>query len=466
MKGLFFPDPDEDRADRMNWRFDRDLLTRVWQLAWPTVVYSLLQTLVGLVDVYMVGRLGKEAIAAVGFSQQVLMLIMIGALGVNTGTITLVAQFVGAGKRDQAGRVAGQALLSMFALGVAIGIPGVLWARQFLALLGARGPVLIQGSPYLRLMLAGSSLMMLNFAVAFIFRGAADAVTPLKIAVGVNLTNVVGNWLFIFGIGPFPRLGVAGAAVGSLVARAFGAIVGIALLTTGWYRVRLRFARGAGLVDFSLIRRILNIGLPAAGQGFFRNGARVLFFRIVASSALGTTATAALTVGSRLRMLTIMPALAFRVAAAALVGQSIGAEDWEQAEGIARETVKLCTAIMVVLVVLLLACAPWVIAVFSDDAGVIDVGTTMLRFLVVGQFFSAVAIASSGGLAGAGDTRPPLYYTIIGQWMVMLPLAWVLMQKVGLDPQGAWMAFAVAPVLEATLTLQRFRSGKWKHIRV
>ena len=453
----------------MNWRFDRDLLARVWQLAWPTVVYSLLQTLVGLVDIYMVGRLrpeGTEAIAAVGFSQQVLMLIMIGALGVNTGTITLVAQFVGADRRDQAGRVAGQALLSMFALGVAIGVPGLLWARQFLAFLGARGPALVQGTPYLRLMLVGSSLMMLNFAVAFIFRGAGNALTPLKIALGVNLINVVGNWLFIFGIGPFPRLGVAGAAVGTLLARAFGATVGIALLRTGWYRVRLRFGGGAGLVDFSHIRRILNIGLPAAAQGFFRNGARVLFFRIVASSALGTTAAAALTVGSRLRMLTIMPALAFRVAAAALVGQSIGAKDWEQAEGFGRETVKLCTTIMGPVVMLLFVIAPRVIAVFSEDAGVIDVGTTMLRFLVVGQFFSAVSIASSGGLAGAGDTRPPLYYTIIGQWMVMLPLAWLLMKKASLDPEGAWVAFAVAPVLQAALTLRRFRSGKWKHIRV
>ncbi len=449
----------------MNWRFDRELLAQVWRLAWPTVVYSLLQTLVGLVDIYMVGRLGKDAIAAVGFSQQILMLIMIGALGVNAGTITLVAQFIGAGKRDQAGRVAGQALLSMFALGVAVAIPGVLLGRGLLVLLGARGSVLDQGCPYLRLMLGGSSLMMLNFAVAFIFRGAGDTLTPLKIALGVNVINVVGNWLFIFGIGPFPMLGVAGAAVGTLVARAVGATVGIALLTTGWYRVRLRFDGGEGLVDFPLVRRILNIGLPAAVQGFFRNGARVLFFRIVAGSVLGTTATAALTVGSRLRMLTIMPSLAFQVAAAALVGQSIGAKDWEQAEGYGWETVRLCTAIMVVVTVPLVVFASQLIDVFTNDAEVIDVGTTMLRFFAVGQLFSAVSIASSGGLVGAGDTRPPLYYTIVSQWLLMLPLAWALMHM-GLDPVGAWMAWFVAPIVQAALTLQRFRSGKWKHIRV
>jgi len=449
----------------MNWRFDRELLARVWQLAWPTVVYSLLQTLVGLVDVYMVGKLGKDAIAAVGFSLQILMLVMIGALAVSTGTITLVAQSTGAGDHRAAGRVAGQSLLSMFALGVAVAIPGVLLGRGLLVLLGARGSVLDQGSPYLRLMLGGSSLMMLNFTVAAIFRGAGDTLTPLKIALGVNVINVVGNYLFIFGVGPFPMLGVAGAAVGTIIARTFGAAVGISLLASGRYRVRCRFDHERGWVDLGLIKRMLNVGLPAAVQGFFRNGARVLFFKIVAGSVVGTTATAALTVGSRLRMLTIMPSLAFQVAAVALVGQSIGAGKLKQAEGVGWETVKLCTAVMVVVTVLLVVFASQLIDVFTDDAEVIDVGTTMLRFFALGQFFSAIAIASSGGLVGAGDTRPPLYYTVVSQWLLMLPLAWALM-RMGLDPVGAWMAWSVAPIVQAALTLGRFRSGKWKHIKV
>jgi len=449
----------------MNWRFDRELLARVWLLAWPTVVYSLLQTLVGLVDVYMVGRLGAQAIAAVGFSQQILMLIMIGALAVSTGTITLVAQFTGAREPRTADRVAGQSLLSMFALGLMMGLPGVFLSWRLLALMGAQGVVLEQGSAYMGLLLAGAPFMMLNFTVAAIFRGAGDTLTPLKIALAVNVINVVGNWLFIFGIGPFPELGVAGAAVGTIIARVVGAGVGITLLASGRYRIRCRFRGEGGWVDLGLIRRMLKVGLPAAVQGFFRNGARVLFFRIVAGSVVGTAATAALTVGSRLRMLIIMPSLAFQVAAAALVGQSIGAKEVKQAEGVGWETVKLCSAIMAVMTALLCVFAAPLMAVFSNNSAVIAVGTTMLRFFAVGQFFSAISIASSGALVGAGDTRPPLYYTIISQWALMLPLAWALMHA-GLDPLGAWVAWLIAPIVQAALTLRRFHSGKWKHIRV
>ena len=450
----------------MNWRFDRELLRVVWRLAWPTVVYSLLQTLVGLVDVYMVGRLGPEAIAAVGFSLQILMLVMVGALAVSTGTTTLVAQFTGAGRREDAGRVAGQALISMSAFGVVIGVFGVLVGRQFLVLLGAAGPVLSRGSPYLRLMLGGAALPLLNFTVAAIFRGAGDTLTPLKIALGVNAINVVGNYLFIFGPGPFPRLEVTGAAVGTLLARTVGAGVGIALLVSGRYRAHCRLGGKRGLLDLPLIKRMLAIGLPAAVQGFFRSGARLLFFRIVAASVAGTAATAALTIGFRVRLLTIMPSLAFQVAATALVGQRIGARDHEQAEGYGWETVKLSTAIMVVVAAALWLFAPTVIGIFTDDPAVVAVGGTMLRFFAVGQFFSTISITAGGGLIGAGDTRPPLYYTVISQWFLMLPLAWLLMRSAGLDPQGAWLAWAVAPVVQAALTLQRFRSGKWKRIEV
>ena len=452
----------------MNWRFDRELLAQVWRLAWPTVVYALLQTLVGLVDVYMVGRLGPgpDAIAAVGFGRHVLMLVMVGVLALSTGTTTLVAQFTGAGRRRDAGRVVGQALLSMFVLGLALGVVGALLSRRLLVLMGAQGMVLEQGDGYLRLVLAGAAFMLVNFAVAASFRGAGDTLTPLKIALSVNGINVLGNYLFIFGIGPFPMLGVAGAAVGTILARATGAGIGVILLVSGRYRAHCRLDRQAGWFDLSLIKRMLNIGLPAAVQGFFRNGARLLFYTIVATSAAGAVATAALTVGSYVRMVTIMPSLAFQVAATALVGQRIGAGDWKQAEAFGWETVKLCTVIMAVVTAALFVFAPAMVGIFTEDRAVVALGGTMLRYFALGQLFSAVSITVGGGLIGAGDTRPPLYYTIVSQWLLMLPLAWVLVRKVGLDPEGAWMAFAIAPVLQAALTVQRFRSGKWKHIRV
>jgi len=453
----------------MNWRFDRRLLGEVWGLAWPTVVYSVLDSLLGLADIYMVGKLkdiGTEAMAAVGFAQQVLMLVSVGALAVSTGTITLVAQAMGAKDRKVAGRVAGQSLLSMCALGSVVAVPGVLLSRWFLELMGAGGVVLQEGSAYLKLLLGASPLMMINFALAATFRGSGDTMTPLKIALTFNGVNVLGNWLFIFGVGPFPRLGVAGAAVGTIIGRSVGAAVGVTILLRGHHRVHCRFGGSAGWVDLPLVRRMLNVGLPAAAQGLFRNGARVLFFTVVAGSVFHAAAAAALTVGQRVILITQMPSLAFQVAAAALVGQSIGAKDWKQAEGYGWETVKLCGVIMAAMAAVQWLASTVIMSIFTKDEQVVALGVTVLRYFAVAQIFSSIAITSAGGLVGAGDTRPALYYTILGQWVVMLPLAWLLMRVGGLDPQGAWLAWTAAQVVQMVLTLQRFRSGKWKEVRV
>ncbi len=449
----------------MNWRFDRELLGTVWRLAWPTVLYSLSQSLIGLVDLFMVRRFGKDATAGLGFGVHVLMLVSIGALAVSTGTITLVAQFTGAERSRDASRVAAQSILMMFGLGVVVVVPGVLLSRQMLILLGARGMALTYGDAYLTLMLWGGPLMLTNFAIFGIFRGAGDTLTPLKIGLVVNVINVIGNWLFINGIGPLPMLAVAGAAVGTLIARFLGMVIGVSLLASGRFAVGLRFDGAEGRFNFPLIRRMLRIGLPAAMQGFFRNGARVLLLRIVAGSVLGTTVTAAYAIGGRLRMLTIMPALAFQVAATALVGQGIGAKDLKRAEGIGWETVKLCTVVMLPVTLALCVFAGPLVGVFQKDPDVVRVGTTMMYFFAVSQFFSAVGIASSGGLVGAGDTRPPLYYTVVSQWFIMLPLAYLL-REAGFDPLGIWTAWLIAPAIQAALTLRRFQSGKWKEIRV
>jgi Na+-driven multidrug efflux pump len=267
-------------------------------------------------------------------------------------------------------------------------------------------------------------------------------------------------------VGPFPRLGVAGAAVGTIIGRSVGAAVGVSILLRGHHRVHCRFGGSAGWVDFPLVRRMLNVGLPAAAQGLFRNGARVLFFTVVAGSAFRAAAAAALTVGQRVIMITQMPSLAFQVAAAALVGQSIGAKDWKQAEGFGWETVKLCGVIMTGMAAVQWLASSVIMFVFTDDPQVVALGATLLRYFALAQIFSSIAITSAGALVGAGDTRPALYYTILGQWVVMLPLAWLLMRVAGFDPEGAWMAWTVAQVVQMALTLRRFRSGKWKAVRV
>jgi len=289
--------------------------------------------------------------------------------------------------------------------------------------------------------------------------------TPLKIAAVINVLNMVLNYLFIFGPGPFPRLGVVGAAVGTVSARGLGGLVAVLILSRPGGRIRVRWANGFRL-RWDLLRRMFRIGLPAAGAGLFRNGARVLFFRVVAATASWAVAIPALTVAFRLRMIVIMPALAFQVAATALVGQAIGRGDKDHAQRLGWEAIKLCGLVMLILSGAVFAAAEPISQLFHREEAVRAACVVVLRFVAFAQVFSALSIVSGGALAGAGDTRPALLYTIISQWLILLPLAVLLALVLKWDALGAWWAWGVAAVPHAALGLARFASGKWRRIQV
>lgn len=449
----------------MRLRFNLHILKVVWAMTWPTVTYSVLESLVGLTDVYMVGRLGKDAVAGVGLSNQVLMLVMVTAFAVTAGTTTLVAQFVGAGNREEAGETGRQTLLAMFAVSWIVAIPMVVLAGPALRVMGAAPAVLAHGAPYMRIVFGGIVVTSLNFATSAVFRGAGDMITPLKIAGGVCVLNVGVNYLYIFGPGPFPAMGAAGAAVGTVVSRGIGGVVAVWLLSRPGGRIAVRWANGFRFRG-DLLRRMLRIGLPSAGSGLLRNGSRTLFFRVVTATASAAVAVPALVVAFRLRMIVIFPALAFQVAATTLVGQAIGRGDHDQAERLGWEAVKLCTLIMLVLSAIMFGVAHPLSVLFHKDPAVHPQSVEVIRFVAIGQVFSAIAIAASGALAGAGDTRPAFSYTAITEWLLTLPPAYVLANIVGLDASGAWWPLAVAPAVQAALFIRRFAGGKWRHIQV
>lgn len=444
---------------------DVALLPRIWRYSWPTILYSLLQWIVGTADLYMVGRLGHEAISAVGFSRQIMMVVMIGALAVSTGAMTLVAQNYGAGKDQETAAAARQSLLLACAGALAIAALGNVLTLPFLRGLGAQDQVLRLAEPYLRVVFCGVVFMLPNFIVAAVFRGAGDMLTPLKIAAGLNGVNILANYLFIFGIGPFPRLEVTGAAVGTIIARGVGLLWGLTLLSGGRARVHIRW-RVSPVIDLSMMRRILRVGVPSAVQGLFRNGARILFFRIVAGSGMMTAATAALTIGFQIRMVVIMPALAFNAAATALVGQALGAGRTRMAEGFGTQTIRLCALLLLLVNLAVFVLGEILVGVFTPSPEVLAVGGTMLRWFAVAQFFSALSIVCGGALTGGGDTKPPMYYTALSQWLILLPAATVLQFHTPLGLTGSWLAWTVAPIVQAALTYLRFRRGVWKLLTV
>ena len=442
-------------------RTDGAMSRRILALAWPTVLYSLLELSLGVADLVMVRGLGFEATAAMGLTRQIAFLVEASALAIATGVIALVSQGVGAGDRGQVHGVIHQSVRLGVLLGVPVALCGYLVSRPLLVAMQATTGTLTHGVPYLHIYFLGTLFLWGNVISAAIFRGAGDAMTPLKLATGISLLNVLLNYTFIFGAGSVPPFGVAGAAIGTVAARAVGCGAYLLILIRGTGYLRLELRPWSGL-DWALIGRILRIGLPPALAGVARNGARVVYLALLGASALGASLHAAAGVGLQVRLVSVLPALAFQVASATLVGQAIGAGRLDRAEALGHRSVQLLSLIMVGVVGVTVLLARPIAALFIADPQVVPLGATVLRWFAVAQFFSSVSICTQGALTGAGDTKPIFRYTVVTQWGLLLALTMISMFVFEWVPEGPLLAWVLAPFVQLVLMQRLFRSGRWK----
>ena len=452
------PDSGSDSADRGSYR-------RIWVLAWPTLVYSVLELGLGAADFLMVRGLGAEATAAMGLNRQITFLLESAALAVATGVIALVSQGVGAGNREQVDGAARQSLRLAVLLGVPTTLVGVLASRPLLTALQASPETLAHGVPYLHVYFLGTLFLWTGLVAAAVFRGTGDTLTPLKLAAGVSVLNVGLNYVFVFGAGPLPAQGVAGAAIGTVGARAVGAAIYLVLLARGTPHVRLRPGAWSD-VDWGLMRRILRIGWPPALAAVARNGARVVYLALLGAAPLAASLQAAVGVGLQVRLVSVLPALAFQVAAATLVGQAVGAGRLDLAQSIGQRAVALLALIMAGVVAATFLLADPLAALFIADPEVAALGATVLRWFAVAQFFSSLSIGTQGALTGVGDTKPIFRYTVVTQWGVLLALTAALLFGAGWAPEGALLAWVAAPALQLLLMQRLFRGGRWRSLRV
>jgi putative MATE family efflux protein len=449
----------------LRYSSDRASFRTVWRLTWPMVIYNVLEMTVGFVDFLMVRPFGPAATAAIGIDRQVTFLVQSAALAISTGAITLASQSIGARRQDRVNEVARQSICLVLLLAIPSTAAGVLLAGPLLHAMRASPATLAYGVPYLRVYFGGVSFLWLNLVVTAIFRGVGDVWTPLKLAVIVNLLNIAANYVFIFGLGPLPSFEVQGAAMGTVAARACGAAAGLAILLRGTPRVQLPlrgYAPGRRWWSLNLIGRMLRIGTPMALAGLLRNGSRLIFLAILGAGTRGMSFQAAVGLGLQVRLFSVLPALAFQIATGALVGQAIGRNDYETAEALGRRSVALVALIMTGVAGAIIALAGPLATLFIDSAETAQLAAIVLRWFAVAQFFSALSIVAQGALMGAGDTAPAMRYTFICQWLVLLPLAWLLM---GWLPHGPLLAWAVAPLLSFLLTWRRLESGRWKTLR-
>lgn len=438
--------------------------SRILRLAWPAIVENLLHTMVGIVDTAMVGRLGAAALAAVGLGNQINQLGLTIFSALATGSTALVARYVGAQEQERARDVARQSLvLGLFVSGTVMliflatarGLLGVLFRRSEVEVLSA-------AATYVRIVALAMVLNYFLIVINAVLRGAGDTKTPMRITALVNVINIIGNTIFIYGVGPVPALGVAGAALGTAISQACGGILALRVL----FRDEVLKVRATDSFrpDWGIIRRIANIGVPAGlEQGMLRVG-QLVYTMII--SSLGTIAYAAHQVALNAESLSFMPGAGFAVAATTLVGQNLGAgkpEDAERAGAITRNMGMLVMSAMGIIFFLL---PGPIVRIFSRDPDVIALAVVCLRLVAVAQPSLAIWMILAGGLRGAGDTRAIMNMVMVSFLGVRVGLAYLLALRLGFGLTGAWIGMVADLFLRSVLIQLRFNRGKWKLVKV
>lgn len=438
----------------------------VWRLALPVILTNLLTTLVNIVDVLMVGRLGPVEIAAVGMANTVRLVVLVVVLSVTAGSMALAAQAKGARDPERLSFVTRQSLSLTVLIAAVLTLVGWFIAEPVLTFLNSGGdPRAVElGAAYLELLFLGTIFLTLNFVTRSLMQGAGDTVTPLYLSGSVNVLNILFNYLFIFGPGPLPALGVTGAAVGTLLARGIGMVAGFIIFYSGKNVIRL--LPGSYLPDWGMFRDILTIGVPSGLQGLVRTTAQLLVIRIVTATSAGTFGAAALAIGLQIESLAFMPGLAINVAATSLVGQSLGRWQPDEARARGNAAIGLGVLVMCAIGAPLIVFAPQLVTLFdpSAQATVVSAGTSYLRVNAVGLAMLAVSMVTNGALRGAGDTRPGLVGNLLGRWLTVVPLAYVLALVLDLGVVGVWLALVAGTAVSGAYVLVRWRSGRWVNV--
>lgn len=439
---------------------------QVWAIAWPVILTNLLKVMVGIVDLKMVGALGTSSIAAVGMARQVMMFLMVLMIAISGGSSVLVAHAYGAGDRKRVSEVASRSLVFMVAASLLLVTPaGLLFARPILFSLGAADAVVDLGYSYLRILFLGSVFGMFNFAVTGVLLGVGKTRVSLVLLIGVNGLNVLLNYLLIFGVGPFPAMGVAGAALGTIIAQAMGSVAGCWIAVTPRFPVQARLREGL-VFDVVLVRKILQLGGPRSLQGIVRNFSRLMTIRIITLLPDSTRMVSAYSVGMQMRMISTFVGLSFMAAASARVGQNLGGGRPDRAEQSGWVSAAVATVFMSVISFLLFVFPEQVMAFFTSDTEVIAMGKTFFLIVAVTEPVMALSFALAGALRGGGDPMSPFIYGSVSDLLVVIIAGYLLAVTFHMGFAGIALGMAISAVTRAIPTVLKFRQGKWKSARL
>ncbi|HEX6044807.1 MAG TPA: MATE family efflux transporter [Pyrinomonadaceae bacterium] len=427
-------------------------------LAIPMVLEMIMESVFAVVDIFWVSHLGTDAAATVGLTESLLTLIYALAIGLSIGAMAMVARRIGEGHPDGAARAAVQAIALALLVSTTIAVAATPFAPKLLALMGGSPWVVEHGVGFTRVMLACNATVVTLFMVNAIFRGAGDAAIAMRTLWLANWINILLGPCLIFGLGPFPKLGIVGAAIATNIGRGTGALFALIKLfraggrfQIGWRHLRL---------EPSVMARLVRLSATGTFQVFIGMASWIGLVRII--SSFGSNAVAGYTFGIRVILFALLPSWGMANAAATMVGQALGAKNPERAERAVWKAGFYNMIFLGIIGVLFIVFAPQIIWFYTSDPQVSQYGVDCLRIVAYGFLFYAYGMVLGQSFNGAGDTWTPTIINLFVFWLWEIPLAWVLSEMLGMGPRGVFVAITVAFSTLAVVSAIVFRQGRWK----
>jgi putative MATE family efflux protein len=431
-------------------------------LAIPMVLEMAMESAFAITDAFFVSRLGTDAVATVGFTEALIMIVWDIAIGLSVATTAMVARRVGERNTAGASVAAVQAILIGIVSSIVIAVPGVIFAPDLLRLMGGSPELVSAGTGYTRVLFGGCATIMLLFLINAVFRGAGDAALAMRALWLANGCNIVLDPCLIFGLGPFPELGLTGAAVATTLGRGIGVAYQLWALFSG--RGRIRLSMNAIRLDVAVALRILKLSIGGILQILIATSSWVLLVWIV--GRFGSAVVAGYTIAIRIIVFTILPAWGLANAAATLVGQNLGAGRVDRAEASVWRSALYNFGFLVTVAALFIGFAEPLVRLFSPDPEVVAAGVACLRYVSYGYGFYAYGMVIVQAFNGAGDTMTPTVINLFCYWVLPIPLAFVLANATGLGATGVFLAIMIAESLIAVIGVLVFRRGSWKRREV
>ena len=431
-------------------------------LSVPMVLEMIMESVFAVVDIFFVSRLGAEAVATVGLTESIVTVVYSLAVGLSMATTALVARRIGEKKPEKAAKTAVQAIITAIFASLLVAVPGVIFPKEILGLMGASDYMMAEYSGYTRIMLGANAIIMLLFVINAIFRSSGDAAISMRVLWMANIINIILDPLLIFGIGPFPEMGIVGAAIASTIGRGTAVIYQFYLLFNGKHRIKIAWSHF--LIKWQTILKIIRLSMGGIGQNLIATASWIGLMRIV--STFGSDAVAGYTIGIRIIIFILLPSWGISNAAATLVGQNLGANQPQRAEKSVWATGAVNAAFLGIASILFIAFPEFFIRLFIQDQAVVESGVACLRIVSIGFLFYGFGMVMVQSFNGAGDTITPTKINFVSFWLIEIPLAWLLAKVVGMEQEGVYWSIVIAETIMTVIAIWLFRKGKWKDKKV